>query len=132
VLLEIVFSLTLFVAAGATVIGGLNWSNRSVGAMRVGAHAADLAVSVLSRIQAGEIELKDDGPNPAEYPHEDWTWQVVTSEVDVLEGMPEMVEVQVIVTNAEKPFTYRLVQRMPPGAAAAAEEEGFPQEEPAE
>ena len=112
VLLEVIFSITLMVAAAAVILDSLNACTRLVGRTRTKARAADLAVTYLSRIQKGYLDAEDDGPNECEE-DEDWTWQIVSSPVDDASDQGTMKRVEVIIANGSEGYTCRLVHLMP-------------------
>ena len=112
ILLELVIALGIFFTTAAVVFSGLSASFSAVKRITAGAHAAELAVTKLSEIMIGELDLVESGPN--EYDEEDnlpgWTWELVVTptEGDVLEELPVQVEV---VIRRDEPFcVYRLVQ----------------------
>jgi len=119
VLLEVIFAVTLFVAAGAVILGGLNACIRTARDLRLEARGTDLAVTLLSEIQMGLIPAEDDGPTEYEAQEDEslagWTWQIVTSpfiEESSLEGAA-LKRVEIVIANAEQNFICRLVQLMP-------------------
>jgi hypothetical protein len=123
VLLEVLFALALLSAGVAVILSGLGGSAREATRMRTAADGADLAVSVLSQVQAGMIEIRTDGPFPAEEPHLDWTWELLVE--DVLLGSeydPAMLQVEVVVRHEPSGYTHRLVQLMAPPSQETLEE----------
>jgi len=110
ILMEVVLALALFCVSGAIVFSGLSASFGAVDRVRMQAQAADLAVSLLSEIEMGEIEPANDGPNAYEEESlADWTWQVVAvpMEISSLTG-PAMRQVEVIVRNKDGRTVCRL------------------------
>lgn len=80
VLLEVVLALTIFVVAAAVIFNGLSASVRGVRQLELDATASDLAVTVLSRLEIGDLPPQSAGPSPFEEPDRaDWTWQVVVN-----------------------------------------------------
>src|SRR5204863_6368831 len=75
VLLEVVLALVLFATAAAIIGAGLSTSIQSVERLRLNAHAANLAVSVLSELQMGTKGFGKRGPQQFEAPFEGWTWE---------------------------------------------------------
>ncbi len=120
-LLEVVVALALFVAAASAVLAGLTACLRAADDVRLSATAGDLAVTVLSQVQAGILPLQDDGPVPFEPPREAWTWEIVTSPVEVAADVEGLVRVEIIVANADRAYTERLVQWVSVEQAAPAE-----------
>jgi hypothetical protein len=113
VLLEVVLALVLFVAAAALVTGGMNASLRSVERLRLSAHAADLAVTVLSELQMGLRSLDDPGPDFFDVPFDDWIWELVAdSSAQDSTASARLVQVEVVITHEDPPLVYRLSQMM--------------------
>lgn len=118
ILLEVVLAMVLFFSAGAVILAGLGSAVRGLEQLRLDAQAADLAVTLMSRLQIGDLELTDAGPSefePIEGPQQElegWTWQVITSEMqDTIDtGGPTGKLVQVIVRNESKGYSYRVSQ----------------------
>jgi len=91
-------------------------------------------VTLLSRIQIGQVEAVSDGPYA--YPDAprdeweeqlvDWTWQVVASDPEELHpDAPRMRSVEVIITHVPSGQTCRLTERVAPRAEpAVARREG--------
>ncbi len=112
-LLEVLLALTLLAAGGAVILASLGSSARQTADLTRDAHGADLAVSILSQIQIGLIEPINDGPYPADPPHQDWTWEVLVEDVLMeTEDDPEMLRVEVIVRHVYEDRTRRLVQNI--------------------
>lgn len=112
VLLEVVLATGLFAMTAVGVLTGVNSCFRSLEKMRLESEAADLAISKVSEVHIGLLPPEDDGPN--EYEEDlnlpDWTWEIVTEEVEFeaeLEG-PPMVQVQVVITNVPSGYTYSM------------------------
>ena len=129
VLLEVVLALVLFVAAAAVISGGLHASIESVERLKLSAHAADLAVSVLSELQMGARSTDMLGPEPFEEPFADWTWEIQLLPVDESEDTDmstttSLTKVEVIIRHETPPVTYRLTQVVRLGEAPSTEE-GF-------
>ena len=112
VLLEVVLALVLFAAAAAVIGAGLSASIDRVERLKLNAHAADLAVSVLSELQMGSKVLSHEGPEAFEAPFEGWTWQAqaeVTTDEKVRDtGRTKKVEV--IIRHEDPPVVHRLCQ----------------------
>ena len=121
VLLEVVLSTALFAMAALGVLAGLNSCFRSLGKMRLESQAADLAISKVSEVHIGIVPLEDDGPNEYEDDESlaDWTWEIVTEEVELdaeleleMDG-PQLLQVQVVVTNVPSGYKYSTRFLMP-------------------
>jgi len=103
ILMEVVLALALFFVSGAIVFAGLSASFGAVDRLRMQAQAADLAVSLFSEIEMGEVEPVNDGPNAYEEESlADWTWQVVATPMELSSlAAPPMRQVEVIVRNKD-------------------------------
>jgi len=113
--MEVILALTLLVVTGAVVFSGLSASFGALDVVRLRAQAADLAVSKMSEIQMGQLELADDGPNAFEDEDlSDWTWRIATApmEDDTLTAAP-LTRVEIIIAHTGRPLVYRLAQLMP-------------------
>ena len=110
-LLEVVLSLLLFVAAVAVVSSALNASMETMQRQRFSMHAANLAATMHAEIDMGLRGTDAGGPEPFEKPFEGWTWQIA-------QRMPGeagsegggLASVEVIVRNTNSPAVYRLAQ----------------------
>lgn len=111
VLLEVVFAMALFMVGCGVVFSGLNASFAAAEKVQLAGQAADLAVTKLSELQLGEIDLADDGPNA--YEEEDlaaWTWEIVVGSLESsLADQSDLLQVEVIVRNTERNTVQRLV-----------------------
>ena len=119
VLLEVVLALTLFFIAGAVILAGLHSTLKSAGRMKDQARGMDLAVTVLSRIQMGLVQINTNittETDPAAFEDdpdsEGWTWQVIATPLDDLANEISMSQVEVIIRPPEGEQAYRLVQLM--------------------
>ena len=111
VLLEVVLALVLFATAAAIIGAGLSTSIQSVERLRLNAHAANLAVSVLSELQMGTKGFGKSGPQQFEAPFEGWTWEAVpvADEQSAKEtGLTRKVEV--VIRHQESGIAHRLCQ----------------------
>ena len=110
-LMEVVAALSIFFIAAVFVMDGLNASLRAVHRARVEADAADLAVTVLSDVQLGQLKIKSEPPKPVDeklFPG--WTWELAVSPVDDLNDVPLLKRVEVIIRNTSEKYTYRMAQ----------------------
>jgi len=83
ILLEVVLAVTLFVVMAAVILGAVGRATDAAARMRLRARAGDLAVTLVSELQMGLIEIVDAGPR--HYSSErlaDWTWQVDVESLD--------------------------------------------------
>lgn len=112
VLLEVVLALVLLAGAAAVIGAGLSASIDRVERLKLNAHAADLAVSVMSELQIGSKVISEEGPESFETPFEGWTWEAqteVTTDQKVRDtGRTKKVEV--IVRHEDPPVVHRLCQ----------------------
>ncbi|HKQ38154.1 MAG TPA: hypothetical protein VJ063_08760 [Verrucomicrobiae bacterium] len=112
VLLEVVLALVLLAGAAAVIGAGLSASIDRVERLKLNAHAADLAVSVMSELQIGSKLLSEEGPEAFEAPFEGWTWEAqaeVTTDQKVRDtGRTKKVEV--IIRHEDPPVVHRLCQ----------------------
>jgi len=112
VLLEVVLALVLIAGAAAVIGAGLSTSIDRVERLKLNAHAADLAVSVMSELQIGSKLISEDGPEAFEAPFEAWTWEAqaeVTTDQKVRDtGRTKKVEV--IIRHEDPPVVHRLCQ----------------------
>ena len=110
VLLEVVLSAALFAMTATGVLVGLHSCFSSLVKMRLECQAADLAVSKVSEVNIGLVPPEDDGPNEYEDDESlaDWTWEIITEDVELdveLEG-PQLLRVQVVLTNVPSGYVY--------------------------
>jgi hypothetical protein len=111
VLLEVVLSLLLFVAAVAVVSSALNASMETVQRQRFSMHAANLAVTMHAEIDMGLRGTEAGGPEPFEKPFEGWTWQVAQEGMaGGAEEVSGLASVEVIIRNTNSAGVYRLAQ----------------------
>lgn len=115
VLLEVIFSIALFASAGAAVLAGFNSCFQAMREMRLEAKAADLAVSKLAEIQMGAVAIVDDGPTEYADPDAQWTWQIVTADVDpsAVTGAKPETRVTIIITYVPESLAFSLTHLVP-------------------
>ena len=120
VLLEVVLSTAIFAMMAMIVLAGLHSCVHSLGRMQLESQAADLAISKVSEVHIGILPPEDEGPNEYEDDKSlvDWTWEIITEEVELdveLEG-PQLLQVQVVITNVPSGYTYsmRFLTPQPP------------------
>jgi hypothetical protein len=110
VLLEVVFAMALFMLGCGVVFSGLNASFAGAEKVRLAGQAADLAVTKLSQLQLGAIDMADDGPNA--YEEEDlaaWTWEIVVGSLESsLTDESDLQQVEIVVRNTERNTVHRL------------------------
>lgn len=128
VLLEVVLALVLIAGAAAVIGAGLNASIERVDRLKLNAHAADLAISVMSELQMGSKALSAEGPEMFEPPFEDWTWEAISELTD--EGVRDAGrtrKVEVTVRREEAAVVHRLCQviRLPETEKDALRDVGF-------
>lgn len=112
VLLEVVLALVLIAAAGAVIGAGLSASIDRVERLKLNAHAADLAVSVVSELQMGsKVISEEEGQEPFEAPYSDWTWEVQTEVTDEkVRDTGRTRKIEVIIRHEDPSVVYRLCQ----------------------
>lgn len=124
ILLEVVLAMAMFSMTAAVIFSGMSASMRASQRGQLAALASDLAVTKLSEIMLGEVELVDAGPEA--YEGDDlagWTWQVTVQPME-LPGIvtQEEVQVNIAIRHTGPDFVYRLVRLLPsPGAAAKSD-----------
>ena len=131
-LLEVIFALSLFAAAAAVIAGSFSACARSVGRLRIQAVADNLAVTLLSEMQLGFVPPVDDGPTDYPEPYKDWSWEIVTSDVDDVidaEG-PVMMRIEIIIRHAGGECTRRLRYLVPDMSREVEDEEVDVEEAP--
>lgn len=126
VLLEVILALALFAATSGVVLGSLNVCLGAARRIRLGAVAADLAVTRLSEIQMGLVPLRDAGPEACEEPHGDWTWQVATTVFTDRSAEGGLKRVEIVLKRASPEYVYRLVALVAEEQQAAAGYGGVP------
>ena len=111
VLLEVVLALVLIAAAAAVIGGGLSVSIDRVERLKLNAHAADLAVSVMSELQMGSKVLSEEGVEIFETPFENWTWEAQAEVTDEnVRDTGHTKKVEVIIRHEDPIVVYRLCQ----------------------
>lgn len=121
-LLEMVIALAVFMATAGVVYSSLRVGLAAAGDLRRRNEAANLAVTVLSLIEAGQLAIENEGPSGFDDPRfedefyaplaADWTWQTVVSDVpDRVEDVG-VLRVEVIVRHAPSATEYRLLRWM--------------------
>ena len=131
VLLEVVVALALFFGAAVVMVVGMQGSIVAAQNLKIEARAANLTITLLSKLQTGDLPLEDAGPT--EYENENlanWTWEIVTEEIvddiidaEITEELPELKRVTIIVTYVPLGREFRLVRLMPPPDDSVAEED---------
>ncbi len=128
VLLEVVLASGLFAMTAMAVVAGLHSCFQSLGKMRLESQAADLAITKVSEVHVGLLPPEDDGPNEYEEDETlvDWTWEIVTEELEIeLEtDAPPMIQVQVIVRHIPSGYTYSTRFLTPTPPETEGEEDG--------
>lgn len=110
VLLEVVLALSAFFALGGIIVGSMNSAARAARGVAQDARAADLAVTIMSRIHMGVMEPESFGPEYCDEPLEDWTWRIVTEPVSNSLDGPEMRRVEVVVRDTRNDRVHRLTE----------------------
>ena len=116
-LLEVILALALFVAAATVILSSLSSSVHAVNEITLSAQADDLAATVLTQIEIGQIALNDAGPTPFDDPSSDWTWQIITSAIDDTTQTLPLKRVEVVIVQPASSYTRRLVELIATPAA---------------
>ncbi|HMJ65045.1 MAG TPA: hypothetical protein VK615_06815 [Candidatus Binatia bacterium] len=118
VLLEVLLALALF-AGAATVIGiGFKASIDGAERLRMSAHAANLAATVISELQMGVRSLADTGPEAFGPPFDGWVWEIVAAPWGADETKA-LTQVEVVVRHEPTGFVHRLAQVIHIGTASS-------------
>lgn len=128
VLLEVVLALVLIAGAAAVIGAGLSASIDRVERLKLNAHAADLAVSVMSELQMGSKVISEDGPETFEAPFDAWTWEVQAEVTDQkIRDTGRTKKVEVIIRHEDPPVVHRLCQvvRLPEKEEDVLRDMGF-------
>ncbi len=126
VLLEAVLAMALFALSAGMLLSSMSASSQALVRARHQTHAADLAHSVLAMLEAGVIapvDLIDAGPTSAFSPSDEWTCEVVSSELELDDLEGSLVQLTVTVTHTPSGYVQRLVQWLPRDVTAAVEGE---------
>jgi hypothetical protein len=120
VLLEVILGLALFVGTSGVVLASLSACMRSAREIRLEAQGADLAVTRLSEVQMGLLPIQDSSAEPFDPPFDAWTWQAST--MTVIDNGEDMglKKIEIVVTQTEQGFVYRLSALLVDPAAQAA------------
>jgi len=127
ILLEVIIALVLFLTAAAVVFSGLSASYTALKRANLSASAADLAVTKLSEIQMGLVDLTSSGPNS--YEEEElagWSWQVVAepAQSDVL-FEPRQVRLEIVIAHEDPAYACRLVHLVFPDSQEELSEQSI-------
>ena len=128
VLLEVVLALVLVAGAAAVVGAGLSASIDRVERLKLNAHAADLAVSVMSELQMGSKVLSQEGPESFEAPFEGWTWEAAGEVTDEkVRDTGRTKKVEVVIRHEDPAVVHRLCQviRLPETEEEVLRDFGF-------
>ena len=128
VLLEVVLALVLVAGAAAVVGAGLSASIDRVERLKLNAHAADLAVSVMSELQMGSKVLSQEGPESFEAPFEGWTWEAAAEVTDEkVRDTGRTKKVEVVIRHEDPVVVHRLCQviRLPETEEEVLRDFGF-------
>jgi type II secretory pathway pseudopilin PulG len=136
VLLEVLAALAILVFAAAVVMGTLHASLRAATDLKRDAVASDLAVTVLSQLQLGQLPAVAQENRPFDPPHEDWTWTLEDAAADAgptitaADGSSASRSVELIIRHTPTGHTLRLMARIaptpPPAPPAPPELEAAP------
>lgn len=103
ILLEVVLAMMLFFGGALVILAGLNSSLSGIQRVQIEARAADLAVTLLSEVQMGMVQLVSDGPSSYEDPAlAGWTWEISVEPFEEQQldlELPEFQRVEVTIRN---------------------------------
>ncbi len=103
ILLEVVLAMVLFFGGALVILAGLSSSLSGVQRVQFEAQAVDLAVTLISEVQMGTVQIVSDGPSAYEDPDlADWTWQIAVQpyEEEQLDlELPEFQQVEVTIRH---------------------------------
>ncbi len=103
VLLEVVLAMMLFFGGALVILAGLSSSLSGIQRVQTEAQASDLAVTLLSEVQMGMVQLVSDGPSGYEDPAlADWTWQIAVEPYEEQQlglELPEFQRVEVTIRH---------------------------------
>jgi len=116
ILLEVVLALALFFAGALVILAGLNSSLSGIQRVEMEAEAADLAVTLLSEVQMGVVQVVSDGPSGYEDPAlADWTWQIAVEPYEEQQlglELPEFQRVEVTIRHEPTGYATSLILLM--------------------
>jgi type II secretory pathway pseudopilin PulG len=126
VLLEVVLAIVLFAAAAAVIGMGLKASIDGAQRLRLGTHAGNLAVTVISELQMGLRSLADTGPEAFGPPFEGWVWEVEAlpwgqGQAESSRVTATLMRVEVTVRYEPEGFVHRLAQVIDVATARSGE-----------
>ncbi len=111
-LMEVVLALVLLAAFMGVVVGGFGASTRSLHRLELQARARDLAVTLLSQVQLGD--LPPDAAGPEEYDSElrpdlsGWTWELIAEDAQPpIEGI-QVKNLRAVIANESENYAYEL------------------------
>jgi hypothetical protein len=79
--------------------------------LKLNAHAADLAISVMSELQMGSKVLSEEGAEVFEAPFENWTWEAQAEVTDEkVRDTGRTKKIEVIIRHEDPAVVYRLCQ----------------------
>ncbi len=133
-LLEVMLALGVFVIAAVFVLDSLNGALRGVRTAQLEADAADIAVTVTSQMQIGQIERASAGPIAVEMPgYEQWTWQATIEGLEDRLDLPQLKKLTLTVRSEADGFEHSVTQFVwdnpnppapPPDASELAQQAG--------
>lgn len=115
ILLEVVLALTLLFTAGGVIVGSISSSLSALRYVKLEAQGSDLAVTLISLVQMGQIPVQDAAPQGFQDESlAGWTWQIATSPFGGVANDVQLTRVEIVVANASAGYTCRLTQLFPP------------------
>jgi len=122
ILLEVVLALSIFSLTAAIVFSGMSASFDCAKQVFFSAKAADLAVTKISEIYLGQVQLSTTGPN--EYEEEElvgWTWELAVEMIEPYAlAQQQEARTEITIRHDETGYSHRLVWMLP-GSLAEVE-----------
>ncbi len=107
VLLEVVLAMALFFGGALVILAGLSSSLSAIQRVQVEAQAVDLAVTLVSELQMGVVEIVSDGPGEYDDPAlADWTWQIGVEPYEEEQVDLELLEFQQVTVTVRHKSGY--------------------------
>ncbi|MBT3278578.1 MAG: hypothetical protein HN909_03685 [Phycisphaerales bacterium] len=140
ILLEVVLSLSLFVLAAALILSALRASHDAATFVRQDIHGENLAMSILSELEMGQIDLAslDDSPlafsDDEDDPFVDWSWEISSEDLDASSELPPEQQLTIIIRSPNGRVAMRLVTLWPAqdeGELEEVDEDGAAPDDPA-
>ena len=110
-LLEVLLALGVFIVAAVFVLDSLSGALRGVRTAQLEADAADIAVTITSQMQIGQLERVNAGPVAVEMPgYEQWTWQAAFEGLEDRLDLPQLKKLTLTVRSEADGFEHSVTQ----------------------